>query len=177
MDDSCLHRQFSESHAAAMPQLRRYVMARVPGVQNAEDVLQDVSTTLWKNYDKFEPGRCFEAWAVGVARNVIRRARRSAARDCLVFSEAVDELLQETTGRICESIDDRRLALEECLGRLQGKGLQVIRMKYMEDLPCKRIAERVRMTANAVRILLFRTRTALGNCVESVLRPPSEALR
>ena len=54
-------------YAQHQGQLFRYVAAIVPHLQDAEDVLGEVTVALWQNFPSFEPGTSFLAWARRIA--------------------------------------------------------------------------------------------------------------
>lgn len=43
--------------------LLRYVMALVPNVTDARDVVQETAAALWQAADKLDPGKPFVPWA------------------------------------------------------------------------------------------------------------------
>src|SRR6185436_3701537 len=50
-----------ERHLAA------FVYSLVPRAADADDILQDVKVTMWREFAKFEPGTNFRAWARQIA--------------------------------------------------------------------------------------------------------------
>src|ERR1700689_4716264 len=56
--------------------LATYVYSLVASRADADDILQDVKVTMWKQFEKFEPGSNFKAWARVVATHQILNYRR-----------------------------------------------------------------------------------------------------
>ena len=82
--------------------LASYIYSLVAASADAEDLLQEVKVTLWKQFANFEPGSNFRAWARKIATNQVLNYRRSARRRP---SSSLDEQFLET---IAAEIDRRR---------------------------------------------------------------------
>src|SRR3954471_19828293 len=68
-------------------QLGAYVMTMVPHPQDADDILQEAKVVMWRNFEKFELGTNFGAWARKVAFHQVLAYRKRKHRDRLDFSE------------------------------------------------------------------------------------------
>lgn len=54
---------------------------------DAEDLLQETASVLWRKFDEFRPGSNFLAWALQVARFQVMYFRQRQKRDVLQFSD------------------------------------------------------------------------------------------
>src|SRR4051812_23964504 len=61
-----------------------FILALLPAVQDAEDVLQETSIVLWRKFGEFEPGTNFLSWAHKVAHFEVLRHRRKGGRHQLI---------------------------------------------------------------------------------------------
>ena len=61
---------------AAHGKLLRFVISLVARRQDAEDILQRASVTMWRRFSDFTPGTDFVAWATTVAAHETRNFRR-----------------------------------------------------------------------------------------------------
>ena len=88
-----------------------YIRSMVPAVQDADDILQETSITLWSKFGEFEPGTNFRAWALKTAYWKVREARQKISRSKLVFD---DELLLDV--RAAAGGGDRALGRRMTIG-------------------------------------------------------------
>jgi RNA polymerase sigma-70 factor (ECF subfamily) len=146
--------------------LRRFVFAHIPGFHQAEDTFQEIALALWKDFPRYDSSRPFEPWAFGVAWNLILKARRTAARDRHVFQDEVAEKITERLTSQSSLLDLRNRFLQSCLEKLSGDNQALLRMKYTERQRIEQIASALGRTPNAIRLVLFRVRVALGKCLE-----------
>ncbi len=49
-------------------QILAYIMTYVPNRSDADDILQNTLSILWKKFDRYEPGSDFLAYAVTIAK-------------------------------------------------------------------------------------------------------------
>lgn len=151
------------------PAISAYLYAAVPNFHDAEDLTQQVAVAVARDFDKYDPDTPFLRWAIVIARNRVLHHRRSFAMSKIVFS-------QDTLDALAQAAPDQqpittayKSALDTCLDELQNKSRQALNLRYEQDLRTKEIASRLNMTANAVSVLLHRTRTALAQCMKQKL--------
>lgn len=146
--------------------LAHYVHTLVNDPADAEDILQGCRLTLWKNFDRFEPGTNFLAWSRKIALGQVLNYRRSAKRKPL---HAIDPALIESVAaeidRQSDALSDRSAALRECLHLLPANQRDTVLLRYYEGLDIGEIAERTDRTDGAVYRLLSRIRAALNDCI------------
>jgi RNA polymerase sigma-70 factor (ECF subfamily) len=140
-----------------------------------EDVFQEVALVLWRELDRYDPGRPFGAWARGVAVKVMLKGHRQARRTPVALSpeaiaaleSAFDQLAFEESNR---PSSERQDALRHCLDRLPDRARNLVHLRYHDALQLADIAARVNISREAVRKALSRSREALQRCVERRLR-------
>jgi len=153
----------------AEPSVQAYVFAAVRSVQDAEDVVQQVALTVARRFDEYDGARPFVAWALWLAKSRVIDHYRRQEREKLVFSEALLEQLAEALVQRQPQRSARQEALERCIEKLPAKSRQLLELRYEEDASMERVAEAVQSTAASVRVLLFRIRNLLAECVQSQL--------
>jgi RNA polymerase sigma-70 factor (ECF subfamily) len=142
--------------------LYAYVRAVLRSSHDAEDVLQDVSVTVIRRADQFQPGTNFPAWAREIARFHLLEFGRRTGRTALLNPDVL-ERLEEAAARL-EPEDRRRDALRECLSKLGGLGRQAMELRYAQALDVPRVAEAIGRTLQATYALLKRSRQQLREC-------------
>lgn len=170
--------EFLKLYVPMQLSLRSFVAAHVIGFHKAEDVFQEISLVLWNQFDRYDPTRSFEAWAYGVAWNLVMKARRTAARDKHVFSDELAEGLTQRFIATADAASGRGEYLQECMRKLPEDSKAVLAMKYTERRRIDDMASLLGRTENAVRMLLFRIRSALEKCIaHSAENHPAEELK
>ncbi|MBN1676203.1 MAG: sigma-70 family RNA polymerase sigma factor [Kiritimatiellae bacterium] len=149
-----------------------FVIARGVRPDDAEDVVQNIATVLWKKFGQYKPGTNFRAWAFAVARIEILRFfdRRKRNASALNLDEETLERLDalEVDGHP-DLIEFKERALVRCLSRLGGQARELVNMRYVDTLSFDEIAGRVRKSATALRIKMCRIRKWLRDCVVTAL--------
>lgn len=133
----------------------------------AHDIVQQALLIAYRKLNLFFPEADFGTWLRAIARREALDARKKKARPALVTLEAIEAFYQDP-GPPEES--PRRAALGECLRGLGGRMGDVVRGHYFDGLHVGAIAERVGMTAAAVKQLMYRARLALRDCVRKRLQ-------
>src|SRR5215831_15917738 len=74
----------------------RYILALVPDIDDAHEILQDTAVDLWKKFDRYDPSYPFAPWACRFAllRVLKYREERSRRRKYLSI-EAITQLAAE----------------------------------------------------------------------------------
>jgi RNA polymerase sigma-70 factor (ECF subfamily) len=162
--------QFALLWVSAQPTVAGFVRSLIPDYQQAEEVMQRVAVTLVRKFDQFKPERSFGAWAVGVAKYEILYYRRERATDRHVFDDDIVERIALHYQRFAADADPFRQALEQCLEHLDGRSKEAIELRYASGLASPAVAEKMRLTAGAVRMLLSRARRSLRTCIEQRMR-------
>jgi len=153
------------------PAVRAFVFAAVRGLQDAEDVVQQVALTVAKRFDEYDPARPFVAWALWLAKSRIVDHYRKQSRQREVFSDSLlDRLAAAIEQRNHHEATARQLALEECLEKLPQKSRAMLDLRYVDDLPMESIARRSGVTPGSTRVMLCRIRDRLAACIESRLK-------
>jgi len=147
--------------------LATYVCSLVASSHDADDILQDVKVTLWKQFGKFEQGTNFRAWARTIALNQVLNFRRSVKRNA---GEALDAAFVEAVAaeidRNSEKLEAQAEVLRFCVQKLPDAHRNIITWRYQEDCGVEEIASRSRRSVEAVYRLLSRIRGVLSECVQ-----------
>ena len=162
-------RELGMMWAQMHPIVSSYIRATVRDFHRAEDVLQDTAATVAEKFSEYDPGRPFQPWVIGIARNKLLDYMRKHANDRHVFDETViDQLGQAYSDRSTE-ITSMETALDECVKKVRGKSRKLLEMRYLRDLKPAQIASATGMTPNAVYVMLFRVRKLLESCIKKQL--------
>jgi RNA polymerase sigma-70 factor (ECF subfamily) len=159
------HEQFMRLFLQSEREILRYVMAIVPNVADARDILQETALALWKAIDKYDPERPFIPWACRFALNEARMFLRTEGRRKRFIREDLVAMLEARRIEMAPLLDARREHLRECLDQLPADQRSLVRGYYFDNETVPGIAERLGRTADAVYKALQRIRQALEACV------------
>ncbi|MBL9162772.1 MAG: sigma-70 family RNA polymerase sigma factor [Planctomycetaceae bacterium] len=161
--------EFVELYSRYYPRLQYYLMALMPSANDAADVLQEVSLTLWKKFDTYEPNTNFYAWACKVARLQALKHRERLGKSARLIDDAILECLSDEASSDeldpAVSLD----ALARCLERLSERHRSLIRKRYQPGVSVSDLAFEAGCSANALSKLLGKIRRRLMDCVERTL--------
>ncbi|MFC1671895.1 sigma-70 family RNA polymerase sigma factor [Planctomycetota bacterium] len=163
-----VHNEFLElflRHHAAM---YAFVVSRGIRAQDAEDVVQDIASTLWKKFDSFRQGSNFKAWAFATAQIEVLRFRDRARRQGKVLTldeGTLDRLDALQIGGHDDLIDYRKHVLLECVSRLRREARDLVRMRYGDRRSFDEISRQLKKSSAALRVMVSRIRRALQECV------------
>src|SRR5690242_11940842 len=122
MEESSRHgldtERFVRLFANGQREILRYILALVPDVEDAHEILQETAVALWKRFDQYEPDSPFVPWACRFAIHYVLKYREQKARRGKFFSLEVIEQLATERLEEDEVFEARRRALAICLKEL-----------------------------------------------------------
>jgi RNA polymerase sigma-70 factor, ECF subfamily len=153
------------------------VAAHVVGPARAEDVVQEVFATLWRQARRYDSGRGpFRAWFMTIARNrVIDELRTARTERLLVLLSPVEDLLAEApdlTADVAEQAARRAQGdgVVRALGGLPAEQRRVLVLAYFGGLSHTAIAKALGWPLGTVkkrlRLGLDKLRAALDDEIE-----------
>ena len=154
--------------------LRRYLIVRAPATADVDDLAQQTLVQAFEALPRWRATGDPAGWLFGIARNIVRRAWRTHARD-QTRQDALQIRLAETLARradhLPQATDDPRLsALAECEALLSERWRRIVGWYYRDRLPLERISRSLGNEPSTVGATLFRIRAQLRACVEEKLR-------
>ncbi|MEX0791921.1 MAG: sigma-70 family RNA polymerase sigma factor [Pirellulaceae bacterium] len=172
MDAECesqLYEQFLGRFVQDQLRVFSYILALVHDRNDADDIFQETSLVLWREYGSYQPDREFLPWALGVARNQVLKFWRTRKGDRHVYSEVLVEQLADDALDIALENEPRRRALRECVKQLTGRQRQLIELFYGKNLAAMAIADAWDRSVFTVYKALKVLRRSLLRCIESRL--------
>ena len=147
-----------------------FILALVPNLSDADDLMQETAFVMCRRFHEFEPGSNFIAWAITIARNQIvsfRKKQRSHSK--MKFAEDVMDELADLTAEKISDIDKRVHALEECLNKLQDGDRKLIEKRYEKGVKVRQIAQEIGRPEQGLYKSMARIHNSLRMCVERTL--------
>ena len=169
--------EVAQGDRAAFEQLYRLASRRLfaicvrllPDRSEAEDVLQEVFTTIWHKAEQFDPDRAGAmAWMAMIARNrAIDRLRSPSHAVRTTAIELGDELPDhgETPIDAAEASNDRE-RLQRCMEGLDDRRRGLIRTAFFEGATYEELATRSGAPLGSVKSWIRRGLLQLRTCLE-----------
>lgn len=169
---------FVERRGALLAYIERRMGTALRGKIEAEDILQEVGVEIARSADAeappIAPGRDPFGWLCDVAerrivdayRRLFGAQKRSAAREVGLHAGGADDsqpgllnmlVASLTTPTQALSRDDRHQRLAAALATLNEEQREALRLRYVEQMPSKEIAQRLGKSDGAVRVMLTRS--------------------
>ncbi|MFH0890814.1 MAG: sigma-70 family RNA polymerase sigma factor [Candidatus Liptonbacteria bacterium] len=140
------------------PSIYRFIVLKVSRREEAEDLTHQVFLNAWQNIDKYRNlGFPFSSWLYHIARNLVidhYRTRREHINVEDVENELVSELAQlpDATTELKMEMEKARRAIT----RLKPIHQDVLIMRFVEELSIKEVADAIKKSEGAVKLLQHR---------------------
>ena len=159
------HDEFMELFLEHQPRIYAYIRSLLFQRADADDVMQETASVLWRKFDQFERGTNFDRWALRTAYHQVRYFRQKKARESqrLQFGDDLVEILATESEQMLGGAEDTLAALENCLRKLSPKQRDLIRWRFESEATNRSLAKRIGKSESVVS----RTMTAL---YESLLK-------
>lgn len=143
-----------------------FLRARMLQPNDAEDLTQEVFLRSYTCKARFDSSSMVLPWLIGIARNVLREyMRKIKRRREVAWTELCLELDEMGPGDE-DLYGDLLGKLPQCLESLGPSARQAIDLRYAGKLRLAEIGARLRRSEGAAKLLMFRARQALKNCLE-----------
>jgi RNA polymerase sigma-70 factor, ECF subfamily len=151
--------------------LHAFLVSLMPGLEEADEVLQRTNLTLWRKRASFEPGTNFRAWAFACARWTLQAYLKETRRKSWLLVD--DELARSVGERMTEILPDRAeaslSALRACLETLRPIDRNLVLSHYEQGRTLAECATQDPRGAGSLKVTLFRLRLVLRRCITARL--------
>lgn len=163
------HDQFLRLFMEHEEALRLFVRSLLFNQEESREVMQEVAIVLWRKFDASLDILSFRRWAFGVAKMEVLSFRRDRARDRLIFSDDIAELMERTVLQQADTLEHERIALEDCVGKLPADQRELVNTAYEPGVKKNDMARELGWTSMALYKKLHRIRLLLMECVRREL--------
>ena len=153
---------FGQLYDLYFAKIYRFVYYRVNHQETAEDLVADTFIRAWNGLSGIADGQAFNGWLYQIARNLVVDHYRS--RKVTVDLVTLENVL-EYEGNI---VDETELSLAqkkflEALEKLSPDQQITIKLRFLEDLSNREIAQILDKTEGAIRVIQHRAIKELKN--------------
>ena len=147
--------------------VERFVRYRLPSQADADDVLQEVYLSAYRNFAGLKNKNAFKPWIISIARNKCNDYFREKATQMEI---SIEELSQQelSAGRLGISVVH---TVRETLDRLGDKDKQILYLYFWKELPQTEIAKLLDIPVGTVKSRLF---TAKQHFKKGLLQLPTQ---
>jgi len=146
-----------------------YLRSRLSQLADAEDLTQEVFLRWYLNRDRFDAAQKMRPWLIGIARNVLleylkklqNRKEVAWTELCLRLEQLIE--FKDDDSHYAEVLPH----LPSCLEALGPSARQALTLHYHGNLSLSLIGEKLCRSVGAVKLLMFRARQALKQCLSS----------
>lgn len=128
---------------AEQRRLQVFVRSMVGDSHLVEDILQEIAVVVMKQRETFTVGTNFSAWVREIARRVTLSELRRHGRSTPYLSPETAELVVDDCCGTEAVWDEERQAMTVCLERLPEDSRRALVLRYVDELPSQKIAERL----------------------------------
>ena len=140
-----------------------------------DEIVQSTTLVAWRKLDgfRYEGASADEElvrWLCTIARfEMLSYVRDKKRREAVCFDDGLVGELADLQEEESTYFNARRLALRDCLRKLEPKQLESLRMRYGVGLSMAEIATRQRRSVKAATVAIGRIRRALEGCIRQTL--------
>lgn len=165
--DSAAFEAIVEAHQSV---IYGYLRARVVQPADAEDLAQEVFLRFYAGRRNFDAGQPIRPWLLGIARNSLREfvrlhRRRKEVGWTAICLELDENLCKVKREGIDGPLDDAMQQLPDCLGALGESAREALTLRYNAKMRLAQIGQKLHRSEGAIKLLMFRARQALKNCL------------
>jgi len=146
-----------------------FILALVHNCADADDIMQETTTLIWRKFDEFEPNTDFIAWALTIARYKTLQYLDKYRDDRVLFSARLLEMIQEQMPKKLEGMGERKKALKKCLAKLSEYDQRLVVMRYQNKLTIKKVAALIGVSVHIMYRTMARIHKSLRICIRGML--------
>ena len=151
--------EFEKLLAEVSSGVERFVRYRLPSQTDADDVLQEVYLSAYRNFAGLKNKAAFKPWIISIARNKCNDYFRAKAAQMEI---SIEELSQQelSAGRLGISVVH---TVRETLDRLGDKDKQILYLYFWKELPQTEIAKLLDIPVGTVKSRLHTAKQHFKN--------------
>jgi len=154
---------------SAQHRIYAFILTLVPHTSDADDILQETSTVMWRKYNEFRAGSDFVAWGIRIAHNKILEFRRNKMTRSIQFSDNICDLMTRDCLTHYDLTQVKLDALDDCIARLRDEDRQLVRQRYEQNYSIKELSQRLNRPLYTVYRAVGRIHDMLIRCIRQFI--------
>jgi RNA polymerase sigma-70 factor (ECF subfamily) len=169
MSSPAQHSLFLNLFSKTQTRLYAFILMIVHNDNDAEEIFQETSAILWEQFDRFEPGTNFGAWAVSIAKIKVLEYLRQKKKRQAFFNQELYQELSELAEAEFPALDERLKALGGCFQKLDRSCRSLLFLRYQKNLSIGDIAQQKGVSAGVLYRKISKVFNSLRLCVERTM--------
>ena len=146
-----------------------FILMCVPNRSDAEDLMQETASWMWKHFDEYTPGTNFGAWGITVARFKVLKLNRQRSHSRVKFGGDLIGLIDAKAETVLEETDHKIHALRKCLSGMNDRDRRLIYLRYEKGLTPQNLAALAERPVHGLYKTLARIHKMLLRCIRQTL--------
>jgi RNA polymerase sigma-70 factor (ECF subfamily) len=151
---------------ASQRRINAYIFSLVPNFNDADDIMQETITVMWRKFGSFEIGTDFAGWGLKVAYYCILDYRKRKEKDRIIFTDKIFQQISEVAGERQSQTDERIRHLRQCIEKLKSEDQRFLKARYELNNGAKSLAIQMDRSVQFVYKHLSRIHHVLNLCVK-----------
>ena len=150
--------------------INAYIFSLVPNFSDADDIMQETITVMWRKFESFQIGTDIAGWGVKVAHYCILHYRKRKEKDKIIFTDRIFSQISEVAGEKQSQTDERIRHLRQCVEKLKSEDQRFLKARYELNNGAKSLAIQMDRSVQFVYKHLSRIHHVLNLCVKRSVR-------
>ena len=147
-----------------------FILTLVPNRTDAEDIMQEAASLMWRKYKEADSIADFAAWGIRIAHyKVLEFRKKQYKKKQIQFNNEIFEEIVGGALSVNDDLDVRLEALRNCLAKLDKRSLQLVKMRHEQNATARSIADRIGISMASVYKILPKIHDVLLRCVRRTL--------
>jgi RNA polymerase sigma-70 factor (ECF subfamily) len=170
---------FNELYERYFQRVYSFAFARLRNRADAEEVVQESFTAVFRSIDAFRGQSTLLCWIYGITKNNVNNHLRRAKSHELRVERAEAGMVVGAASLDASTPEDQlslkryEESVRKLLGSVSGWQSEVFWLRHVENLTIGEISERVKRSNDAVRSSLYRVKRMLVEAVDPALATAS----
>lgn len=146
-----------------------FILALVHNQNDADDIMQETTTVMWRKFNEFELGTNFTAWGVSIARNKVNKFFEKYRKSRQIFKGSVIKAIEELAKSKTDEANPRVDALKNCIKKLSQPARQLIQMRYDRRMSAQKTADLFDLSIHKFYRTMAKIHRSLEICIRQTL--------
>ena len=161
--------RFFRLYTTVQSRLYSFILTMVHNEHDAEELLQETAVYLWEQFDQYQEGTNFWAWAACVAKFRVLDFHKKNRKTRPLFENSVYQELFEITDPIANDSVERVKALKSCMEKLGLAEQRLLTLRFHENFSVQRIAQLTGRSRHGLYKTLSRILGLVRECMNRTL--------
>ena len=162
--------RFFRLYAVVQPRLYSFLLMVIHNSSDAEELMQETASILWEQFDRYQEGTNFNAWAITIAKiKAFEHLRKN--KKALLFQKNTYEEISVQAEATSSDASGHIDALKHCLEKIDKFHSSLLTMRYKRNIS---IAEMSKITGKSINVLYKTFSRVIGNLRKCIRRTVNE---